>query len=266
MRINLYNQNPTLQFRAGNNCNKPVANANTSNFSLLCAHLYKYKNSHRKPIIPDLLDYIAITGRVKEEDIKGIAGNGAFSIVFDLGDEVLKGSLENPLEFRAHNPEIDIPFLSPVEKQGKTYFVKEPKADTKNVTREDCSNIIKRLKKSGLEPSKNLDEYRTSQIGKYQDKAYLLDTRSAVPRPNRFSRFVYDFRNFNLRGFKSISFDSEKIARRDVLHVDEFPRPNLSFKRGLTIMAGVMKRNMQYGLTALSFPAVMECFRRCILK
>lgn len=264
MNVNLHNQQPTMQFCAGNNNKKPVTKTSANDFSLLRAHLYKYRHGDCKPIIPDLLDYIAITGRVKQEDIKGIAGNGGLSIVFDLGDEVLKASLENPLEFRTHNPEIDIPFLSPVEKYGKTYFVKEAKADTENVTEKDCSDIIKRLKKSGLEPSMDFDEYRTWQVGKYKDKAYLLDTRCAVPRPDRFSRFVYDFKAFNSRVIKIIALDSKKITK--TMHIDEFPRPNLSFKRGLAIMLGVMNRNKQHGQKVLSVPAIIECAKRAIFK
>lgn len=277
MKTNLYNQHPALQFRGSSSNNEPQTNSNK--FSLMRAQVEKYKFGHTKPIIPDLLDYIAITGKVNENDIKGIAGHSGLSIVFDLGDEVLKGSLENPLEFRNHNPEIDIPFLSSVEKIGKTYFVKEAKADTKNVSKEDCIDIIKRLKKLELEPSSDLDIYKTWQIGKYQGKTYILDTRCAVPRPNRFSRFIYDFKIFNSMVSKGFYCSAEALRKEEqrerklvelfgsqILHLDETPRPNLSLKRGFTIMRGVINRNLKYGLPGISINGLFTCIKRAVLK
>ena len=259
--------NSIIQFRGGNN------------FSLNKVQQETYKNSYCRDIIPDLFEYMSKTGNLQESEIKGVLGHGGLSIIFDLGDEVLKGSLENPLEFREHNPSIDIPFLSDVEKVGKTYFVREAKADTKNVGINDCFNVLRRIRKSGLEPSMDLDVYKTEQIGKYQGRAYLLDTRCAVPRPNRFSRFVYDFKRFNMRVYRAISFSAEAIAKREVieakrlksfgpqfLHVDESPRPNLSFKRGVAVMQGVMNRNRKYGLPPINILAVIECLLRAVIK
>ncbi len=195
-------------------------------------------------MVPDLKDYIN-AGRMKESDIKGVAGKGGLSVIFDLGDdEVLKCSLENPLEFRKHNSSFDITFLSSVEKFGKTYFVKEAKADTKNVTQKDCKAVIAQLYKEGFEPSIDLDQYKLRQIGIYKGKSYLLDTRAALPQPDKFSRYVYNFCNINKR-----VFFPNKVSDLDfsIKHVDETPRANLTFRQGIAKMWEVAKTNLKYG-------------------
>lgn len=275
MKINSYDSQ-ILNF---GNSPKISSNDGFNKFSLSQVYQNKYKNTYCKDIIPDLFEYISKTKTLKESDIKSIIGHGGLSLVFDLGDEVLKGSLENPLEFRKHNPHIDIPFLSPVEKVGNTYFVREAKADTKNINKEDCFNILKQIHKLGLEPSRDFDGYSTEQIGKYQGRTYLLDTRCAVPRPNRFSRFIYDFKTFNSRVIKVMSLSNNAITKREnrqtelielvgpqILHIDEKPRPNLSFKRGLALIRGVMKRNRNAGLSAVDIRAVIFCIIRAITK
>lgn len=190
--------------------------------------------------MPDIQQYID-AGRINEADIKGIAGQGGLSVVLDLGDEVLKCSYENPLEFRKHNPAFDIPFLSPVEKFGRTYFVKEAKADIKNVTENDCIDVINRIYNAGLETSRDFSQYRTEQVGIYNGKPYLIDTRCAVPQPDRFSRFVYDFCSINKRVYFSNNMDEFCFE-----HIDETPRPNLSFKKGLAKMWEIIKTNIKY--------------------
>ena len=273
MRINIYNSNSMLRF-CGNN--KQQVQSNT----LLNQYAQRYCRGYRSPIIPDLCKYIEQTERVEEADIKGIIGHGGLSFVFDIGDnKVLKASLENPLEFRMHNRSFDIPFLSPVEKFGQTYFVKEPKADTKSVTVSDSLNVIKRIQNAGLEISEDFNKYKTYQVGKYNGKTYLLDTRCATPRPNRFSRFVYDFKVINSNIKKCIDFSAEEIAKRDerteknvklfgpkYLHVDETPRPSVSFKRGLTIIYGVMKRNKNHGLPSVNRYGILECILKQFVR
>lgn len=275
VRINGYNPNNVFQF-CGNNKQQIQVKSEALPVLELCQK--KYGHGFWGQIIPDLRKYLECSGNITESDIKGVLGHGGLSFVFDIGEqEVLKASLENPLEFRAHNPSFDIPFLSPVEKFGKTYFVREPKADTKNISVADALNVIKRIQSAGLETSKDFHKYKTCQIGKYNGKVYLLDTRCAVPRPNAFSRFIYDFKSFNLRVLKTESFSPEAIAKRDerfdrnvklfgprYLHIDEYPRPNLSFKRGLKIMKSVMKRNKNYGLPSIDSYTIIRCILRLI--
>lgn len=205
---------------------------------------------------PALQDYID-AGRVSESEIKGVAGRGGLSVVLDLGDEVLKCSYENPLEFRVHNPAFDIPFLSPVEKFGKAYFVKEPKADTKSVTTEDCQDVIKRLYKAGCEPSADFDDYRLKQVGIYKGKPYLLDTRCAMPQPNRFSKFVYDFCRVNTRVFFLHKIDPCDFS---IQHIDETPRPNLSLRKGVAKIFNMMKLNMKHGKKPFSLKSTIAMF------
>lgn len=128
--------------------------------------LDKYCQGFKKDFLPDLKAYIASSKNLKESDIKGVLGHGGLSVVFDLGEKgALKCSLENPLEYRKHNPAFDIPFLAPVAKQNKTFIVHMAKADTKNVTTEDCKDVIRRIKESGFELSRDLDEYKVYQVG-----------------------------------------------------------------------------------------------------
>lgn len=202
---------------------------------------------------PNLQDYID-SGRVSESEIKGVAGRGGLSVVLDLGDEVLKCSYENPLEFRKHNPSFDIPFLSPVEKFGENYFVREPKADTKSVTKEDCKDVIRRLFEAGFEPSNDFDQYGLRQVGIYKGKSYLLDTRCAVPQPNRFSRFVYDFCQVNIRVLVSRKVDPMDFSFE---HIDETPRPNLSLRKGLDKIFNMMKLNMKHGKKPFSLKSTI---------
>ena len=221
----------------------------------------KNSNSYTKNLIKDLRELIASKKiLLKETDIKDIIGNGGLSTIFDLGNnEVLKCSLENPLEFRKHNSSFDIPFLSQVEKFGQTYFVKEVKADTRNITIDDCKSVINRIYKEGFEPSKDLDEYRTWQIGKYSNKPYLLDTRAAVPRPNQFSEYIYNCCNDYKRVFHLKSWTAEDIIKDEqetaelvkkeglkALHMDETPRKNLEFIEGISLVNQIVKENIKY--------------------
>ena len=229
-------------------------------FSVLDKYNEHYKHTYVKDIIPDLKEFIKRQGTIKEGDIKGIAGHGGLTIVFDLGDsEVLKCSLENPLEYRRHYPEFDIPFLSPVIKSNNTYIVKQPKAETNNITIDDCKDVIRRILNAGLELSNDMSVYKTCQIGKYNGKNYLLDTRCAVPRPNAFSRFVYNFckRHRRVIIVRSMSTEALREYHKEMmmlvekegpqaLHVNEAPRKNLSLGQGLLKIWNLMKENMKY--------------------
>lgn len=241
-------QNPILPEIAGDS------------FSILDKYNKEYKNSYKKDIIPDLKEYIKKYNYIKESDIKGILADGGLSIIFDLGEkEVLKCSLENPLEYRKHYPEFDIPFFSPVINVNKTYIVKQPKAETNNITIEDCRDVISRIRRSGLGLSRDLNEYRTWQVGKYNGKSYLLDTRCAVLRPNAFSRFIYWFCNMHTKvvevrdmrpkALEKYETELAELVEKNgpqVLHINEAPMKNLSFREGISKIGAVMKENMKY--------------------
>ena len=229
-------------------------------FSVLDKYEKKYARGYLCDLIPDLKEFLRKFNYVKESDIKGILGECGLSVVFDAGEKgALKCSLENLLEYRKHCPDFDIPFLSPVIKVNKTYIVQQPKAETDNLGVEDCRDVIARIKKAGFELSRDMDEYKTRQIGRYNGKNYLLDSRCAVPCPNRFSRFVYDFcqnhrRVFMLRDMSNSALDSyeremfrlAKTYGPQVLHVGEAPRKNLSLSEGISMIIELMKENMKY--------------------
>lgn len=259
IRTNIINTQPTrIVFRNRNIAEKQVV---TKSCSFLDEFLTKKSNTFSRAIIKDLKGYISSkNGLIKESDIKGIVGQGGLSTVFDLGNnEVLKCSLENPLEHRKHNSNFDIPFLGPVEKFGETYFVKEVKADTENVTRADCKDVIQRIYDEGFEPSRDFDEYKTRQVGYYKGKPYLLDTRAALPRPNAFSEYIYkccdNYRCiYHLNTMRAEDIIREEAERENLvkkeglraLHVDETPRRNLSFKEGIKLVERIVQENIDY--------------------
>ncbi len=216
--------------------------ANTDCFSFL--DKYAEQRTGSKKLIQDLKNYISSQkGKIKESDITKVVGYGGLTTVFGLGnDKVLKCSEENPLEYRKHCAEFDIPFLSPVEKVGEHYFVIEPIAELENITVDDCKDVIQRIYASGYEPSQDLDKYKTRQVGRYNGKMYLLDTRAAVPQPDKFSQFIYDFCSSNKRVFMCNVSDDSKIE-----HIDESPRKNLKFIEGIKEAFDVVNTNIKYG-------------------
>lgn len=230
-------------------------------FSVLEKYSEQFSNSCYKNIISDVKEYLKSFDYVKEKDIKGILAKGGLSVIFDMGEKaVLKCSLENPLEYRKHCPDFDIPFLSPVIKINQTYIVKQAKADTKNLSIADCNDVISRIKKAGFELSQDMDSSKIRQIGKYNGKNYLLDTRCAVPPPNAFSRFIYNFckkhkyvyelRDMSPEAINKYERELSELSQKygpQVYHVNETPRKNLSLKEGFAMILSLIKENIKYG-------------------
>lgn len=131
-----------------------------------------------------------------------------------------------------------------MKKFGKHYFVKEPKAETDNITVDDCKNVIDWIYKFGYEPTVDLDEHRIEQIGKYKNVPYLLDTRAAVPQPDNFSKFIYEFCSIARRVCIANHIDPLNFA---IKHVDEPPRKNLGFYEGIMQAFEVLNTNVKYG-------------------
>ncbi len=212
----------------------------------------KYKKEYTTPFHRDLQEclnlYLKENKDISAANIKGFAGHGGLSVVFDLGEKgVLKCSKENPLEYRKHNPEFDIPFTSPVIKVNDFYIVQQPKAETLSVTQKDCIDVLTRMSKEGFEPSLDFDKTRTRQVGHYNGKAYLLDTRCALPMPNRFSIEVYNFCARNKR-----VFHARKIDPSDFGHIEEVPRANLNIKEAKTMIQKIIKDNIKSGFPPLN--------------
>lgn len=227
---------------------------------------YQYKQKYTAPFHRGLQEcvniYLQENKDINTADIKGFAGHGGLSAVFDLGEKgVLKCSKENPLEYRKHCPEFDIPFTSPVIKINDFYIVRQPKADTSSVTQQDCIYVITRMYKEGFEPSLDFDETRTRQVGHYNGKAYLLDTRSALPMPNRFSLEVYNFCKRNQRAFYP-----RKIDPSDCGHIEEVPRANLNIKEAKIMVQKIIKDNVRLGLPPLNdgWLGLVKLIMKCI--
>lgn len=221
---------------------KPKLNADSFSF------LDKYVNegAASKKLVQDLKNYISSQkGKIKETDVQKVIGYGGLTTVFELtNDRILKCSLENPLEHRGHCAEFDIPFLSPVEKSGEHFFVIEPKAEQEGITIDDCKDVIKRIYKAGYEPSSDLDEYKIRQVGRYNGKMYLLDTRAALPQPDRFSKFIYRFCNSTNRVLIVEKVDPTNFEMK---HIDESPRKNLGFVEGIKEAFDVIDTNVKHG-------------------
>ncbi len=212
----------------------------------------QYKKEYTAPFHRELQEclqtYLQQNKDINTDDIKGFAGHGGLSTVFDLGEKgVLKCSQENPLEYRMHNPEFDIPFTSPVIKVKNFYIVQQPKAETSSVTQKDCIDVITRMSNEGFEPSFDFDKTKTRQVGHYNGKAYLLDTRCALPKPDRFSLEVYNFCERNKRVFYP-----RKIDLSDLCHIEELPRTNLNIKEAKTMILKIIKDNIRSGFAPLN--------------
>ena len=175
------------------------------------------------------------------------------TMFFDMpNNEILKISLENPLEYRKHRPEFDIPFLSPVEKYGKTYIVRQPKADTKGITQEQFKDVVKRIYSHGCELSKDGDKFE--QYGIYNGKAYLLDTRCAMPMPSVYTIIIDKICKKINKCYVWVSKEQHEAERAQAYkekgylsyHVDETPRKSLRFKDGLIKLFQTVKNNIKY--------------------
>lgn len=223
----------------------------------------KYDSSFHKDLREALDEYFKQNQDINRFDIKGFAGHGGLTTVFDLGEKgVLKCSKENPLEFRKHNLDFDIPFKSPVTKVNNFYIVIQPKADISYVTKNDCVDVLKRMSKEGFEPSRDFKPHRTDQVGIYNGKAYLLDTRCALPKPNKFSLEIYNFCQRNKRVFQH-NLRNESVFG----HVVEIPRANLSVKEAKLMIKRIIKDNKKYGYPPLHdgffglIKLIIKCFK-----
>lgn len=226
----------------------------------------QYKKEYTTPFHRNLQEcvnlYLQENKDLNAADIKGFAGHGGLSIVFDLEEKgVLKCSQENPLEYRKHNSEFDIPFTSPVAKVNDFYIVRQPKAETSSVTQKDCIDVITRMSKEGFEPSFDFDKTKTRQVGHYNGKAYLLDTRCALPKPDRFSLEVYNFCERNQR-----VFHARKIDLSDFGHIEEVPKANLSIKEAKIMIQRIIKDNIKSGLAPLNdgISGLLKLIIKCI--
>jgi len=212
--------------------------------------------SYYKEIMRDLSEgaklYFEKNKKV-DNSVKKFHECGGLTVFFDIpNNEILKISLENPLEYRKHRPEFDIPFLSPVEKYGKTYIVRQPKADTKNITKEHFRDVVKRIYSHGCELSRDGDKYE--QYGLYKGKAYLIDTRCAMPMPNIYTMIIDNICKKINKCYVYVNKEQDKMEREEGLkekgyffyHTDETPRESLNFKGGLIKLFNTIKNNIKY--------------------
>ncbi len=188
-----------------------------------------------------------------DNTVTNLHNNGGLTVIFDIpNNEILKISLENPLEFRKHNPKFDIPFFTPIEKYGKTYIVKQPKADTENITREHFLNVAKRIYLGGCELSS--DAYKYEQYGLYDGKPYLIDTRCAMPMPNIWTCIVDKIYKKINKCYTFVTEEQDELNRKLAYkekgyfsyHCDETPRKSLTLKGGLLKIFYAIKNNIKY--------------------
>lgn len=247
-----------------NNCVKILSKSTSNNAKISDRLEIGITESPKQKILSQFNEYLNQTNKIDKSDIDKILAHGGLSIVFKHknGNEVIKVSLENPLQYRNHNPNFDIPFLAPVEKFKNIYIIREPKAKTENLTTNDVKKVIDKIKKAGFETSRDLTINSTRQIGIYKGEAYLLDTRCAMPRPNIFSRFVYDFcekhqKAIILKNILDVPKENlrlEKDYNPLLLHIDETPRKNLSFTAGMKMLLNCINENINYYSKILTLP------------
>lgn len=187
-----------------------------------------------------VINFINESGKFINEKIYGIAGFGGLTSVFDIGnDRVLKISEENPFEYRKHNPKFDIPLLSQIEHYGNMYGYIQQKADTENVNIFDVQNVKRKMKKQGFTPSDDFSSWRIDQVGRLNGSSYLLDSRCAIPRNNRKTRFVQWFKKWFDRT-PIVLHPIEEITDLPPVHVNEKPKPNYNKQEAIKIIKDVL--------------------------
>lgn len=121
-------------------------------------------------------------------------------------------------------------FKTPVEKYGKTYIVRQPKADTENITKEHFLDVTKRIYLGRCELSTDGNKYE--QYGLYNGKPFLVDTRCAMPMPNIWTIVVDEIYKKINKCYTYISKEQYKhekdLAYKEKgyfsYHCDETPR------------------------------------------
>ena len=192
-------------------------------------------NSYRD----DIIDFIKGSKVFLDEKIFSLLGEGFFTVAFDIGnDKVLKISDQNPFEFREHNPRFDIPLLSPIYKYGDMYGYIQAKAD-KKVSYFDVLSVKRKIKRDGYKVF-DFDEHPKKQIGIYEGKSYLLDSRCAIKQNNIKTRFAEWLFKYFYRGKKecgAIAINPTKLPDT----TPDCPIPNYSKKEVYTVIKNVIK-------------------------
>lgn len=249
-----------------NNPNNQQTNFKGKGINLV--HKWQHDNSIRLKYYQEIANDLAEGSKLffnKHKEIDDSVINfhnfGSLTVYFDIPDsKILKVSLENPLEFREHNPEFDIPFLSPIEKYGKTYVVVQPKADTENITKEDCINVIRRIYRNFCEISR--DGNKLEQYGLFNGKAYLIDTRCAMPLPNTYTIIIDKLCKKLNKCYTFITKEQSKKEQEEAYkikgyfsyHCDEIPRKSLTFTEGIKKIYRVLRNNIMYRKNGYCIP------------
>lgn len=223
---------------------------------VLGKNLRAIRLNYYKEIVQDLSEGARLYFEKNKEidnSVKMFHSCAGLTVFFDIpNNEILKISLENPLEFRRHRPEFDIPFLSPVEKYGKTYIVRQPKANIENITEADFKDVRKRIYSHGCELSR--DGYRYEQYGIFNGKPYLIDTRCAMPMPSLYTMFIDIICKKLNKCYVFVNQEQGRLEKEAGIkakgyfyyHSDETPRKSLTFKGGIIKLFNTVKNNIKY--------------------
>ncbi len=192
--------------------------------------------------INEALEFIKGSRKFLDEKIYGIIGTGGFTTVFDIGDgRVLKISKENPFEYRKYNPKFDIPLIGGVEHYKGIYGYIQKKADTENVGLKNVCAVKRKMKRAGYTSSRDFGTHRIDQVGVYQGKSFLLDSRCAVKRNNFITRFTRRFEEiFTLKRVWQAK-RMEDVMDNPPMHMDEKPLPNYTLKEAFMRIKKVIK-------------------------
>ncbi len=190
--------------------------------------------------IDTALKFIKGSKKFCNEKINGIIGLGGLTTVFDIGNgRVLKISEENPFEYRKFNPKFDIPLIGNVEHYDGIYGYIQAKADTKNIGLKNVLAVKRKMKRAGYDSSADFGNHRTDQVGIYNGKSYLLDSRCAVKRNNFITRFTRWFEKHFNRVIIARSIDD--IIDMPMEHINEKPLPNYTFNEAFSRIKKVIK-------------------------
>ena len=185
-----------------------------------------------------VIDFVRDSKVFLDEKIFAFVGNGFYSSVFDIGgNRVLKISEQNPFEYREYNPKFDIPLLSPIHKYGDMYGYIQAKAD-RQATLSDVLSVKKRMRKAGYK-AVDFKYHPEEQVGIYNGRSYLLDSRCAVKQNNLKTRFAeWLFKHF-YKGKKAYNARANNPAAP--IYLFDRPFANYSRKEVFAIIKNIIK-------------------------
>ena len=149
----------------------------------------------------------------------------------------MKISSQDPFKYREYNPKFDIPLLSPVYKYNDMYGYVQAKAN-RQTSLLDVLSVKIRMKEEGYK-SVDFKYHPKAQVGIYNGKSYLLDSRCAVKQNNLKTRFVEWLFKHLYKGKKG--YNARANNPTIPIYAFDHPQPNYSQKEAYSIVKNIVK-------------------------